>query len=61
MDKPKVTVLIPIFNSEKTIKRAIESVNNQTYGRENIAILLFEKQSINNQDYSCQYHNYRYY
>ena len=32
MDKPKVTVLIPIFNSEKTIKRAIESVNNQTYG-----------------------------
>tara|TARA_R110000868_G_scaffold147305_4_gene368714 strand:- start:6877 stop:8103 length:1227 start_codon:yes stop_codon:yes gene_type:complete len=53
MDKPKVTVLIPIFNSEKTIKRAIESVNNQTYGRENIAILLFDDGSTDNSLKEC--------
>ncbi|MDA3817449.1 MAG: glycosyltransferase family A protein [Prolixibacteraceae bacterium] len=31
MNKPDITVVIPAFNREKTIKRAIESVINQTF------------------------------
>ena len=31
-DKPKVSVLLSVFNGEKTLERCIESVLNQTYG-----------------------------
>jgi glycosyltransferase involved in cell wall biosynthesis len=31
MDKPKVTVLMPVYNSEKYLKEAIESILNQTF------------------------------
>jgi glycosyltransferase involved in cell wall biosynthesis len=32
MMKPKISVLMPVFNNEKTISEAIESILNQTFG-----------------------------
>ena len=38
MEKEKVSIIIPVYNSESTLKRCIESVINQTY--KNIEILI---------------------
>lgn len=38
MEKEKVSIIIPVYNSEKTLKKCIESVINQTY--KNIEILI---------------------
>ena len=42
----KVSVLVPIYNSEKYIKRCLESIINQTY--KNLEILLIEDGSEDN-------------
>ena len=31
MRKPKVTIVIPVYNGEKYVKEAIDSALNQTY------------------------------
>ena len=38
MEKEKVSIIIPVYNSESTLKRCLESVINQTY--KNIEILI---------------------
>ena len=38
MVEEKVSIIIPVYNSEKTLKKCIESVINQTY--KNIEILI---------------------
>ncbi|MFI3685944.1 glycosyltransferase [Vagococcus fluvialis] len=38
MDNDKISIIIPVYNGERTIRRAIESCINQTY--ENIEILV---------------------
>lgn len=42
----KVSVIVPIYNSEKTINRCVESIINQTY--KDIEILLINDGSIDN-------------
>lgn len=51
MEKPKIAVLIPVFNGEKTISRALTSVDYQTYGRENIQLIIFDDGSTDNTQY----------
>ena len=36
---PKVSVIVPCFNAEKTIERCIKSIINQTYRNFNIIIV----------------------
>ena len=44
MKKPKVTIVIPVYNGEKYVKEAIDSALNQTY--KNIEILVITAQQI---------------
>jgi len=48
MGKPKISVLIPVFNGSKTIARCLLSVDSQTYGRENIKVIIFDDGSTDN-------------
>ena len=45
----KISVIIPIYNAEKYLKRTIESVINQTFGFNNIELILVDDSSS---DYS---------
>ena len=58
----KVSVIIPIYNAEKTINMAIDSVINQTIGFDNIELILVDDKSIDRskqiiQDYAIKYNN----
>lgn len=48
MEKIKIAVLIPVYNGAKTIHHALESVEKQTYGRENIQVIIFDDGSTDN-------------
>lgn len=44
--QPKVSIVIPTFNSEKTIKKTLETIINQTY--QNIEIIISDNGSTDN-------------
>lgn len=46
--KPLVSIVIPIYNSEKTLKRCIESIVNQTYDIDKIEVILVDNGSRDN-------------
>lgn len=48
----KISLIIPIFNSEKTLKRTLNSVVNQTY--KNLEIILVNDGSTDNSLYICE-------
>lgn len=59
-----ITVIIPVYNAEKYLKRCIESVINQSIGFENIELILADDNSSDNskniiKEYSDKYHNIR--
>ena len=41
----KISVIIPCYNAESTLKRCIDSVINQTFGFENIELILYDDAS----------------
>jgi alpha-1,3-rhamnosyltransferase len=47
-DKPRVSVLIPAYNHEKFVEDAILSVVNQSYGFENIELIVTDDCSSDN-------------
>ena len=47
----KVTVIIPIFNVEKYLRQAVDSVINQTY--KNLEIILVDDGSTDNSNILC--------
>ncbi|MDZ5472361.1 glycosyltransferase family 2 protein [Bacillus sp. 31A1R] len=60
--KTKVTVITPVFNAEKYLRRTIDSVINQTMGFENIEYLLVDDCSTDSSrdillEYSSKYEN----
>jgi glycosyltransferase involved in cell wall biosynthesis len=42
-DKPLVSVVVPTFNSEKTLARSLDSIKNQTYT--NVEVIVVDKKS----------------
>lgn len=44
----KVSVIIPVYNAEKNLENAIQSVINQTIGFENIELILIDDNSTDN-------------
>ena len=44
----KVSVIIPVYNSEETLETAIKSIINQTIGFENIELILVDDASTDN-------------
>ena len=45
---PRITVIVPVYNSEKTLRLCIESIVNQNYPIENIQVLLIDNGSVDN-------------
>ena len=45
MSDYKVSVIIPVYNAQDTIKRSIDSVINQTMGFSNIELILYDDAS----------------
>ncbi|MBQ6350013.1 MAG: glycosyltransferase family 2 protein [Methanobrevibacter sp.] len=43
-----ITVISPCYNSERTLKRCIESISNQSIGFENIELILYDDASTDN-------------
>ena len=52
MDKPLISVIIPVYNIEKYLERCVNSVCNQTY--ENLEILLVDDGSTDNSGKLCE-------
>ena len=42
----KISTIIPIYNDEKYLKNCIESVINQSFGFENIQLILVDDKSV---------------
>ena len=60
--EPLVSVIIPVYNSEKTLKRCVESVINQTYSIDKIEIIMVDNGSKDNsynvfQQLQSEYHH----
>lgn len=51
MDKNKISIIVPIYNSEKTIKKCIDSVIQQT--NQNWELILINDGSIDNSEQIC--------
>lgn len=62
-DNYKISVIIPIFNKEKLIHRTLMSIENQSFGIENIEVLMINDASTDNtknviNQYVDKYHNF---
>ncbi len=60
----KISVIIPIYNNEKLIHRTLMSIENQTFGIENIEVLLIDDSSTDNtyeiiKEYSNTYDGFK--
>lgn len=58
----KLSIIIPIFNAEKTIEKTINNIINQSFGFENIELILVDDKSTDDtpniiKNYSAKYNN----
>ena len=58
----KISIIVPIYNQEKYLNKSLESIINQTFGFENIELILVDDCSTDNskhiiKDYSSKYNN----
>lgn len=65
MSQYKISIIIPTFNVENDLQRAINSLLNQTIGFENLEIILVDDNSTDNTqeiilEYSKEYKNIKY-
>ena len=50
--RKKVSVIVPVYNTEKYLKRCIDSIVNQTYA--NLEIILVDDGSTDNSQNICK-------
>ena len=60
----KITVIIPIYNNEKIIKRTLRSIEKQSFGIENIEVLMINDGSTDNtfdviNEYADKYESFK--
>ena len=48
---PYISIIVPVYNSEKTLYSCIQSINQSTYPTANIQIILADNQSKDNTHY----------
>ena len=60
MSKYKVSVIIPVYNTEKYLSETIDSVINQTIGFNNIELILVNDGSKDNSEKVCKYYEEKY-
>ena len=58
----KISVIIPVYNAEGTLKKTIDSVITQTFGFENIELIIVDDKSSDNSkiiinEYSKKFNN----
>lgn len=58
----KLSIIIPIFNAEKTLKKTINNIINQSFGFDNIELILIDDKSTDKtidimKNYSKKYNN----
>ena len=59
----KISMIIPVYNAEKYLKRTINSIINQSIGFENIELILVDDNSQDNsksiiEEYVAKYDKY---
>ena len=54
MEQPLISIIIPVYNSEKYLQECIDSVINQTY--KNLEIMLIDDGSTDSSDKICDYY-----
>jgi len=52
MKTPKITIIIPVYNTEKYVEKCIESIINQTY--KNLEIIIVNDGSTDNSYNICK-------
>lgn len=50
----KISIIVPIYNSEKTLKSCLKSILNQTY--KNLDIILIDDGSTDKRGEICNYY-----
>lgn len=50
-NKPKISVIVPVYNTENLLKRCVDSITNQTY--KNLEIILVDDGSLDNSPAIC--------
>lgn len=56
--KDKVSIILPVYNSEKTIETTIRSINNQSY--KNIELIIINDGSTDESDKICKFYSEKY-
>ena len=54
----KVSIILPVYNSEKTIEVTIKSILNQSY--KNIELIIINDGSIDGSDKICKFYSEKY-
>lgn len=48
---PDITIIVPVYNSEKTLFRCLQSINDSTYDNQHIKVLLVNNSNKTNHDF----------